>query len=314
MKDIKPLLILLLSVGLVGTWVYHLYDKTQYSQRQMVMPAADSTAMADAIRDSLSVMYKSTISNLDSSLSTASDSLANTRTMADSLRVRLQGKINEINRLKAEIGGILGKATPSRDDMINARQMIGELQQRVSELESQNGSMEQEKEQLATTLQQLTQHSDKLEQNIRRLTDENAGLTEKINQASLFIASDIHLTAINMRNSSEQETNSAKKADKFIVSFVLQNSINQYNNAEVVVVVIQPDRQVLQNSNWDSGVFDTKSEGRKSFTRVIKFDYAKGERKEVTFSLEADEFQKGNYILQVWHRGVVVGQSVTGLN
>jgi len=321
MRDIKPLLLLLLSIGLVGTWAYHLYDKTQYAQIEGERAQADSAAAALAIKDSLHAVYSSTISDLDNklttsydSLSVSQDSLETTRVKADSLQKRLQLKLVEINRLKSEISGILNNGNASTADMTLARQKIEELQQRVAELQTQNNSMEEEKRQLSATFTQLSQTSDKLEQNIRRLTDENASLNAKIESASLFVASEIKLSAVNLRSTKEQETSQYKKADKFVISFILQNNVNSYDNAEVMISIIQPDRQVLQNSNWDSGAFDTKSDGRKNYTRKVKFDYAKSERKELNFTLDPEEFQKGNYVLQVWHRGVMIGQAVDGLN
>ncbi len=140
----------------------------------------------------------------------------------------------------------------------------------------------------------------------------NAALQEKIALASVFVASDIRLTAVNMRGSRETETTQSKKADKLVVSFVLQNHLQDYPNSEIAIVIVQPDRQVLQNPNWDSGSMDTQA-GRKNYTRMIRFDYAKGEQKALTFSLDVDEFQKGNYLLEVWHKGILIGKAVTGL-
>lgn len=314
MRDIKPLLLLLLSIGLVGTWVYHLYDKTQYSQRRIEAFVQDSTTVANNIRDSLKGVYSSTIQQLDSSLASSGDSLNHTQNKADSLQRRLASRVSEINRLKVEISNILNKGNTSGNDMALARQKIGELQEQVNQLESQNGSMEAEKKQLSSTLEQLTGHAGKLEQNIRKLNDENATLQQKIDLASVFFASDVKLAAVDMRSSKEVETTQYKRADKLVVSFLLQNNVSDYYNAEINIVIIQPDKQVLQNPNWDSGQFDSKSEGKKNFTRVIKFDYIRGEQKSLTFSLDVEDFQKGNYGLQLWHKGVMIGKAFVGLN
>lgn len=53
MKDIKGFLLVMLSVGLVGTWVYHLYDKTQYTTNRKEIFIKDSIAVAEAVQDSL---------------------------------------------------------------------------------------------------------------------------------------------------------------------------------------------------------------------------------------------------------------------
>lgn len=307
MRDIKPLLIMLLSIGLVSTWVYHIYDKTVYSQRKTEVLVKDSAAVADAIKDSLNKLYSSTISELDTRL----DSTQNT---AASLQTRLDSKLNEINQLKSEIRNILNKSDFSKTDLKEARQKISELQGKVDELNDQNLSMEEEKKQLGLVLAQVTQNVDSLQMNIRRLNIENEALSEKVSLASIFIASDIRIDAVETKGSSEETTTQAKKADKFIASFTVQNRVNQFSNAEVTTVLVQPDGQVLQSTVWDSGTFDSKNEGRKNFTRKIKFDYERGEQKHLLFTIDAEKCQKGVYTLQVWHNGIMIGQATKKLS
>ena len=61
MRDIKSLLLVLLSTGLVCTWVYHLYDKTMYRQGRTQVYIKHSIAVAEGIRDSLYKIYNATI-------------------------------------------------------------------------------------------------------------------------------------------------------------------------------------------------------------------------------------------------------------
>ena len=300
MKDIRTLLLVLLSVGLVATWGYHIYDKANYS---LVAKAAvtDSVAVANTIRDSLQKVYAGTINGLDVQL----DSSRNT---SDSLVNQLNLRMYEINNLKSEISKILKNPRSTSSQLAMANQKMLELEEKVTQLRTDNGQMEAEKLRLNTRLDQLTGDVSKLEQNIRRLDDENKSLNEKIKLASVFVASAVHFAAIDVRgDSKEQETLQAKKADKLVASFILQNNLNEYPNAEVIVVIEEPDGHVLQSSIWDSGMFDTR-DGRKSFTRKIKFDYEKGEQKQVIFSLDVSNFQKGNYTLQIWHNGFRIGE------
>lgn len=307
MKDIKPLLLLLLSIGLVSTWIYHIYDKTIYSQRRTEVYIKDSAAVADAIKDSLNKIYSATINDLD-------DRLTYSRVNADSLQSRFDSKLKEINRLKADIGGILNKRHFSKNDLKTAKQKIRELKQRVNELRGQNLTMEEEKKQLNSVLEHLTQNVDTLQKNIRRLSTENESLNEKISFASIFIASELKLDAIQVKRSGEEPTSQAKKTDKLIASFIVQNRVNQFSNAELTAVLIKPDGQVMQSTVWDSGSFDTKNEGKKSFTCKIKFDYEKGEQKNLLFTIDTGKCEKGTYTLQLWHNGIMIGQATKKLS
>jgi predicted nuclease with TOPRIM domain len=221
--------------------------------------------------------------------------------------------LNEIYKLRNDIGDILKNRGATKADLNLARDKIGELQQKVNELHNQNADMEAEKKRLTAVLEQLNNDMKGLEQNAKRLDEENKSLIEKINIASVFVASEIKLTPVTVKNSKEQETNDAKKTTKFIISFTVQNNISENTNAEVIIIVTQPDGQVLQNSVWDAGSFETRNEGRKNYSLKMKFEYQKGEPKHLLFSLNADSYQKGSYILQVYHNGILIGKTIKTL-
>jgi predicted nucleic acid-binding Zn-ribbon protein len=307
MKDPKPLLLILLSAGLISTWVYHLYDKTQYSKHRNEIYVKDSVAVAQGVTDSLQKIYAVTLNSLDAKL----DSSANS---TDSLQSELGAKVLQIQNLKKEIGAILGKRGITKEELGIARQKINELQSMVDGLRKQNSTMEEERNRLNSILAQLNGDMRGLEQNITKLDEENRSLKEKINLASVFVAAEIKLAAVVRKGSKESETSSARKAEKFVLSFLVQNHVNQYSDADVYVVITAPDGQVLQSSVWESKAMDTKGEGKKPYTLRIRFDYEKGEAKRLIFSLDPDQFLKGNYTMQIYHNGYRIGQVIKSLS
>jgi hypothetical protein len=307
MRDTKPLLIILLAVGLVGTWVYHLYDKTQYSKLRTEVYIKDSAAIADAVRDSLRVRYATAIDSLD-------EQLTNTQTGRDSLKSQLQVSFSEIDVLRNQINSILRNRNASRDDLGLARVKINELQQKVDELNSTNYSITEEKTRLSAQMNSLGAQIENLQQNIQALSSQNQVLTEQMKLASAFIASDLNLNAVQIKETKEEITSQARRADKLVASFIVQNPIHEYTGAEVVIVVLQPDGSVLQISDWNTGNFQTSLEGMQTYTRIVRFDYHKGEQKQIIFSLNPDKFQRGTYKLQLWHKGVMIGQTDKSLS
>jgi predicted nucleic acid-binding Zn-ribbon protein len=315
MKDMRSLLLVLLSFGLVATWIYHLYDKAHYSQEKTAAVFLDNRqAVRDTIlRDSLQKAY-SKIDSLDFKLDSVSHLGNLDMVISDSLQSQLDDKISEVNRLKAEVSKILKNPGSTSSELALARQKINEMEEIIRQLQNDKSVLEAEKQQLTAKLEQMGGQVNDLQQNMKRLDTENKGLSDKIRSSSVFSASALHFTAMNVRETREQETSQAKKADRFIASFVLQNNFNEYLNAEIIIAIVQPDGHVLQNSTWDSGTFDTKTEGKKSFTRKIKFDYSKGEQKTLIFSLDIESMPKGTYVLQVWHDGLKIGETTKVLN
>ncbi len=288
---------------MVGTWVYHLYDKTQYSRQKKEVYIKDSTAVAQDVQDSLQKMYSLTIHDLGARL----DSGKNTE---GKLKNELSTKLAEIYKLRSDVAAILRKNNIKKEDLDLARKKIIELQQLVAELQNRNNSIEEEKKQIAGMLDNVNNQVKDLESSNRQLGQENKVLTEKVSMASTFFASELKFSPITVKNDREEETSQVKKTTKLVISFAVQNNIAGYDKAEVYIVITQPDGSILTNDVWESSSsLATHNEGIKRYTRIIRFDYQKGETKRLIFSLNADEYQKGTYNLQLYHNGYMIGQT-----
>ena len=296
----------MLSVGLTGTWVYHLYDKTQYSQRRTEVYIKDSTAVAQGIQDSLHKLYTSTINDLDTEL----DSTKNT---AGLLKGELSTKLVEINKLRSEIAAILKKNNIKKEDIELARRKASELQLLVAELQNKNLTIEDEKRQIGEVLDKVNVQVKNLETNVQQLDKENKVLTEKVNLASVFVASEIKFSPVTVKNDKEVETSSVKKASKLVISFTVQNNVTDIDDADVYIVITQPDGKTLRNDVWESSSMDLNGGGRKSYSLKLRFEYHKGDAKQLVFSMNPDEFLKGTYTLQIYHKGLMIGQVMKSL-
>ncbi len=298
----------MLSIGLVATWVYHLYDKTQYSTRRTEVYIKDSIAVAQGVQDSLQKIYSHTINNLDAQLDS-------TKSTAGILKGELSTKLAEINRLRTEIAGILKRNNFKKEDLDLARKKTVELQQLVAELQNKNISIEEEKKQITGVLEKVNVQVKDLEGNVQKLDQENKALTEKVNLASAFVASELKLAPVMVKNDKEQETNQAKKVSKLVISFAVQNNVTDYGNADVFIVITQPDGRILKNEDvWEATTINLQNGGRINYTRRVRFEYQKGESKRLLFSLNAEEYLKGTYTLQVYHNGYMIGQTMKSLN
>lgn len=300
MRDIKPLLLVLLSVALVSTWIYHLYDKSQYTNRIIEkVPVRDSAAIADAIRDSLQDIYAESVSELDS-----------VKIDADSLKGQLDSRLKDIYKLKREVGEILKNRKATKADLIIAKRKINEMKSIIGELKDQNLSLAQEKARLNKTRDELNTQMGTLKNNIQKLGQENQELAETINQASTFIVTEMRLAAMDVREGGKEiVTSSASKTNKLVFSFVVQNNVAKNSISEVFVIVTNPLREIVQNQIWDSGYFVAKSAGTKQYSVKLRFEYNPGEQKRLIFSLQPEQFLKGNYLMQVYHNGILIGET-----
>lgn len=321
-KDSKSLVLLLFPIGLLFLSIiilfglgFRFYYKEPNPAAANVIIKADPTAVANGVRDSLQKIYTTTIKQLDSRL----DSIWNN---TDTLAGNLDLKLNEFYKLRKEITSIL-KTGSTSNDYSKASQKIGELQQKVAMLSQHNQDIENENKRLNDLIAQLNQPPKQNEAltNPRQAQNNKPPESEKnitlVNnkpdiKPDNLTASDIRLTAVKLSDEREVETSDAEQAEKLVATFVVKNNYTPFNDAEVEVVVTQPDGQVLQQSAWETGTFNTP-EGRKIYSGKMRFEYLKGETKRLRLSLTTDKFLQGNYIMHLYHNGILIGRAVKQL-
>jgi predicted nucleic acid-binding Zn-ribbon protein len=305
MKDSKNLLLILVSVGLTLTWVYHLYDKSHYSNHHFEVLVKDSLATQEAIRDSLQKLFNEKTHELDT-----------TKMATDSLKGSLDSTRIKIYELRKQISDILQNRTVTKADLRKARDLIAEYKDKIEEMKVQNSDLETERQRLSGELTQLNDEMKGLQENMEKITQENKELTETINQASTFIASDLHLSAVTTHSGDKEvEASSARKADKFVFSFTVQNNVVKNAFYDVYVVITEPGNKVLQNDVWGGAdYFVSKTEGNKPYTTKIHFEYTRGEKKKILYTLQPDNIIPGTYMMQVYQNGVSLGETTKALN
>ena len=74
-----------------------------------------------------------------------------------------------------------------------------------------------------------------------------------------------------------------------------------------MLVVERPDGKRLPTSNTEVYYFQTP-EGRRMYTQKLRFDYIKGEQKKLTFTINADSYQQGNYIIRLYQNGILLAK------
>ena len=296
----------MLSVGLVGTWVYYIYDKSVRSDHKKESVTVDPAVAVQSIQDSLQKVYSLTVDKLGAQL----DSVRNT---AGQLQGELNARLEEINNLKTEIAALLKKSGAKKEDIELAGRKTTQLQQLVAGLGMENKDLSDGKKQVLTADYNNTA-AKKLQADNQTVKEDYSSPAEKTYNSSLFTVSEIKFTPIALKDDREVETNQAESADKLIISFVVQNNATSYANAEVFAIITQPDGKVLQTDAWDASSIPTHDYGKKPYTRKMRFEYQKGETKQLQAIIRPEDYEKGNYTLQVFHNGYLVGQAVKILN
>lgn len=287
--------LLVVSLVLICTWFYFFFrDKDQENNSTAAFLAKDSIFRSTQKRDSLQKLYKTSLGMVDTSFEALNQ-------MPDSLKADFDSRLSEFYKLRNEIASLL-KNKSANGDLELARQKIGLLQQKIDELKNRTSRVEDENKRLNAILQQLTQELKGREQ-AKHLQTELKPVVEKTGITPVFLITDMRVQAMG----SNGETSQAKETEQISGSINLKNQSAGISPAEIFVVVIQPDGKVLQGSAWETGSFETR-EGKKIYSSRIVFDYTKGESRKLNFSVRGEEFENGNYQVQVYHNGGVVAR------
>jgi hypothetical protein len=294
----KNIVIGLLAVALLGSWAYFLM-KINRSDKEILSKTEEGVHYMSQ-RDSLESLYKFTLDKYDS-VTVANNDLSG----------KLTGKQAEISKLKGEINSILKKRNATAAELTRAKTLIEELNTQIETLQAENARLTGENQTLTAEKAQLIIEKDTLTANLTTTQAEKKVLEETVDVGSTFSASNISITPIKTKGDKEKETTTAKRVDKLVVSFDVENRIAKSGPADMYIIVTSPDGKVISEAT--GGTFTTREEGDKNFTSKLTVPYEQGKRQNVQLPLTQDKFQVGDYKIQVFHNGFKIGESVTTL-
>lgn len=301
-KDFKNLVIGILAAGFLGTWGYLLWNNNKQEQVQQ----QQQTQIAK-VTDEKGQLQK----NFDDAL-VRLDSLTGTN---NKMQSQLNERQTEIGHLKSEIRGILKKEKLTEAEKKKADELIKDLNDKISNLEQEVARLTNENQTLTQEKTQLTQDKDKLTQDLQTTTTAKQDLEKKVDIASTLNASNITITPVkDKKNGQEKMTTTAKKVDKLIISFDVNNRIAQTGQTDVYVCITGPDGKPISVPALGSGTFTTRDEGDKVFTAKVPVEIEAGKTKPVQFAWKQNTpFEKGSYKIEIYHNGFKIGEGTKEL-
>jgi len=297
----KNLLIGILAAGLLGTWGYLLWDKNKSGEELQL--AQTTSVKHESERDSLKVLYDDAALRLDS---------------ITGVNNNLQGQnadlVKQLEAKRSEAARILNDKNATAADLKRARTLISELNGQLTTLEAEVTRLNGENQVLNANNTQLTSEKQVLEQNLQTSTTEKEELTQTVDVGSTFSASNIQITPVNeKKNGKEKTTTTAKRVDKLVVSFDVENRIARSGPTDMYIVVTAPNGQVMTDAAQGSSTLTTRTDGDKQFTSKVSVDYVQGTRQSLSFPIRETDFQKGDYKIEVYHNGFKIGETTKSL-
>jgi myosin heavy subunit len=301
-RNTKNIIIVALAIAVAGSLGYLVIDQKNTDQ----VIGQNHTQIA-TIGDQKSAIQKSfdeSLVRLDSMSGVSAD-----------MKGKLASENSEIARKKAQIRHILNDKNATAAELAKAKEMIGQLNDKI-------GTMEQDVARLTTDNQSLNQDKVVLTQDKQKLTDDlttttvaKDSLSKEVDIASTLNASNIAITPVDVKsNGKEKVTTTAKRVNKLVISFDVNNRIAVSGTTDVYVCVAGPDGKNIATQALGSGTFTTREEGDKAFTAKLPVDLQTDKKKNVEFSFAPGaNFQQGSYTIQIYQNGFKIGEGTREL-
>lgn len=276
---------------MLGGCIYLYLDRNK-----KVEQATSLTVERDSVvvsRDHIQEEYNAAIARLDQLTSQNAD-----------LKTEVDSKNGEVSKLKKQIEAILSKQHKSEADISKAQKLIAQLktkvntyEERIAELEGQN--------------KELTQQRDSV-------TVENTGLQEKVKLGSVLHASNIRMSAIDLRRhgTKQRETEKARKADLLRIQFDIdENRIAESGSKEIYLCITSPDGTLLSNAAFGSGTTTTSDGKPLNYTLAKQVNLQENQSvKDIVVDWNQDsDYLKGDYHIELYHEGYKIGAGAVHL-
>ncbi|MEO8415384.1 MAG: hypothetical protein ABI472_17120 [Ginsengibacter sp.] len=301
-KNYKNLIIGILSVGLVATASFLVINKNKTGE--VIQHQQTEIATVTDQKSDIQQSFDASLARLDSMT-----------TLNTSLQGKLTASNKEISNTKNEIRRILNKKNATTAELTKAKNLIASLNDKITGMEQQVAQLTQENQGLTQDKVALTQDKEKLTTDLTTTTATKDSLATKVDVASTLNANNIAITPIDVKhNGKEKVTTTAKRVNKLVISFDVNNRIAPAGTTDVYVVVTGPDGKPISEQALNSGTFTTRDNGDKPFTAKLPVQIETAKNQNVHFAFTPGEnFQQGSYTIQIYQNGFLIGQGTREL-
>jgi hypothetical protein len=292
-----------LLAALLGTWGYIIWDKNKTSE--LVGQKDTVIASTTSQRDELQKELEDATSRYDE--------LKTTNAQKDST---ITNKDREIAEKQMRIKALLSKQGATSAEYAEAKRLISSLNTSIESYKTQIETLQGEKVVLIQEKEVVTKERDVAKQETEVAKTVIKEKDDLLDVGSTLHASNFNIMGINeKRNGKEKATTTAKRVDKFRISFDLdENRISQSGNKDIYVCITAPDGKPVAVEALGSGSFKTREGEEKLFTQRMDVNYTQGQRQTLSFDWKQNSsFDIGNYKIEVYHNGFKIGNGTLTL-
>lgn len=220
----------------------------------------------------------------------------------EALRLEHDQTLEELGQKKVRIRQLITQGTEPRK-LIEARGQIEELKKELNDYRIKHDLAVEEAEKYRAEMEAKKAYADDLERQKSEISDKNAELKEKMDNATLRI-SDLIVRPLRERRKGMEETTRSSKVDEIEISFtVLESPMIEPGEKEMVLRLIGTGSEVLGANN------DLLTDSDKLVSMKKEFTYD-GKNQKFKFNFKQDEeYKAGKHTAEIWCDGKMITRS-----
>jgi uncharacterized coiled-coil protein SlyX len=254
--------------------------------------------------------------DLSETLTLKSEELDQFRGKTAELDKAITEKQQEIDKTKKELASLFNKNKLTQGELNKAQKMIAEYKASIDDMTAKV-------EQLTKQNQELTASNDKLNTDLSleksttsKLTEQNQGLSKKVEVGSLLPIAKVDVEAIKKRNNGKEvEVKRVKAAESLRISFETgANKVLDPGPMSLYVRVINPKGETISVADQGSGtILSATTPEPVKYTKKADFEYDQNNKKIIVYWSQ-DIKTAGTYKVEIYQNGYVVGQGAVTLS
>ncbi len=253
-------------------------------------------------------------------LTTTEEDLASTMQRLNDVKLELDQKIAEIEKLGGDITDLQkAKAeveTELRRSNNRNSKAIEELKSRLAGYEELLDLKDEEIEKLKSVNKELFTENrtlktkqNKLSDSINRLSKNKEELANKVAIASQLKVENFSIKAVNARGKERESPFKNRQVEKLKIEFnIADNKVAPIEGKKIIVKISDENGQVIFDVSKGSGTF--LFEGKEEFYTAMQEILFDNTRQKMTFTYEkGSDYPPGNYTVEVFTEGYKMGSA-----
>ena len=224
-------------------------------------------------------------------------------------------KQDMLDHEKKELAGLLSKNKLTAAELAKAHGLMAEYKASISDLQGKVDELTKQNQQLAQANQQLSTDLSTEKQTTSQLSEQNKGLSKKVEVGSLFQVAKLDVEAVKTRqNGKEVAVKKAKAAEELKISFETgENKVIDPGQVSLYVRIINPKGETIAVADQGSGTIPCADSPEPcQFTKKADIQYDQTNKKVILY-WGHDIKDPGTYKVQLYQSGHVIGNGAVTL-